>query len=126
MLGHIEDWRAAPLWTPETIEEATRTWFEYLTRDEEPTTGRRSRRSRSWPRAIGPRPRAKSVIMCHGMFDIVHPGHLRHLMYAKEKADLLVASLTADEHIDEGEPSGRTCRRSCGRRTWPRSRWSTT
>ena len=48
--------------------------------------------------AIGPRPRAKSVIMCHGMFDIVHPGHLRHLMYAKEKADLLVASLTADEH----------------------------
>src|SRR5690349_3808435 len=49
--------------------------------------------------AIGPRPRAQSVIMCHGVFDIVHPGHLRHLMYAKEKADLLVASLTADQHI---------------------------
>ncbi len=48
--------------------------------------------------AIGPRPRQKSVIMCHGMFDIVHPGHLRHLSYAKEKADLLIASLTADEH----------------------------
>ena len=37
--------------------------------------------------------------MCHGTFDIVHPGHLRHLMYAKEKADLLIASVTADEHI---------------------------
>ena len=49
--------------------------------------------------AIGPRPRKKSVIMCHGTFDIVHPGHLRHLMYAKEKADLLIASVTADEHI---------------------------
>ena len=48
--------------------------------------------------AIGPRPRAKTVIMCHGMFDIVHPGHLRHLMYAKDKADLLIASLTADVH----------------------------
>jgi len=48
--------------------------------------------------AIGRRPRAKTVIMCHGMFDIVHPGHLRHLMYAKEKADILVASLTADAH----------------------------
>ena len=48
--------------------------------------------------AIGPRPRAKTVIMCHGMFDIVHPGHLRHLMYAKEKADVLIASLTADVH----------------------------
>jgi rfaE bifunctional protein kinase chain/domain/rfaE bifunctional protein nucleotidyltransferase chain/domain len=49
--------------------------------------------------AIGGRPREKTVIMCHGVFDIVHPGHLRHLMYAKEKADILVASLTADAHI---------------------------
>jgi len=49
--------------------------------------------------AIGPRPRDKSVIMCHGTFDIVHPGHLRHLMYASEKADLLIASVTADAHI---------------------------
>jgi rfaE bifunctional protein kinase chain/domain len=53
--------------------------------------------------AIGPRPRQKSVIMCHGVFDIVHPGHLRHLMYAKEKADLLIASLTADEYITKGD-----------------------
>ena len=52
--------------------------------------------------AIGPRPRSKTVIMCHGMFDIVHPGHLRHLAYAKGKADLLIASLTADEHGTKG------------------------
>ena len=51
---------------------------------------------------LGPRPRAKKVIMCHGTFDIVHPGHLRHLVYAKEKADVLVASVTADEHISKG------------------------
>ena len=50
---------------------------------------------------IGPRPRAKSVIMCHGTFDLVHPGHVRHLMYAKSKADLLVASLTSDAHISK-------------------------
>jgi rfaE bifunctional protein kinase chain/domain/rfaE bifunctional protein nucleotidyltransferase chain/domain len=49
--------------------------------------------------AIGPRPREKKVIMCHGTFDIVHPGHVRHLLYAKSKGDLLVASLTADAHI---------------------------
>lgn len=48
---------------------------------------------------IGPPPRARKVIMCHGTFDIVHPGHIRHLMYAKSKADILVASLTADRHI---------------------------
>jgi rfaE bifunctional protein kinase chain/domain len=53
-------------------------------------------------RVIGPRPRRQSVIMCHGMFDIVHPGHLRHLAYAKDKADLLIASLSADEHGTKG------------------------
>lgn len=50
---------------------------------------------------IGPRPRARKVIMCHGAFDLVHPGHLRHLMYAKSKGDLLVASLTSDAHISK-------------------------
>ena len=48
---------------------------------------------------VGKRPREKKVIMCHGTFDIVHPGHVRHLLYAKTKGDLLVASLTADAHI---------------------------
>jgi rfaE bifunctional protein kinase chain/domain/rfaE bifunctional protein nucleotidyltransferase chain/domain len=52
---------------------------------------------------LGPRPRRRKVIMCHGTFDIVHPGHLRHLMYAKEKAPILVASVTADAHISKGE-----------------------
>lgn len=32
MLGQIEEWRAAPLWTPERIEAATRTWFQHLAR----------------------------------------------------------------------------------------------
>ena len=53
--------------------------------------------------AVGPRPRPKTVIMCHGVFDIVHPGHVRHLMYAKEKADILVASLTADTYITKAD-----------------------
>lgn len=48
---------------------------------------------------IGSRPRQKKVIMCHGTFDVVHPGHVRHLLYAKTKGDILIASLTADEHI---------------------------
>ena len=52
---------------------------------------------------IGPRPRARKVIMCHGVFDVVHPGHLRHLIYAKSKADVLVASITADAHISKGQ-----------------------
>lgn len=51
---------------------------------------------------IGSFPRDKKVVMCHGVFDVVHPGHMRHLMYAKGKADILIASLTADHHINKG------------------------
>lgn len=50
-------------------------------------------------RIIGSPPRKRTVIMCHGTFDLVHPGHLRHLIYAKTKADILVASITSDHHI---------------------------
>jgi rfaE bifunctional protein kinase chain/domain len=52
---------------------------------------------------IGPRPRDQKVIMCHGTFDIVHPGHIRHMVYASQKADILVASLTADKHIKKAD-----------------------
>jgi rfaE bifunctional protein kinase chain/domain len=51
--------------------------------------------------AIGPRPRGRKVIMCHGTFDLVHPGHVRHFLYAKSKADVLVASLTSDACISK-------------------------
>ena len=41
----------------------------------------------------------KKVVMCHGTFDIVHPGHIRHLLYAKEKGDILITSVTADKYV---------------------------
>ena len=41
--------------------------------------------------------------MCHGTFDLVHPGHVRHLTYAKGKADVLVTSVTCDEHITKAD-----------------------
>lgn len=52
---------------------------------------------------IGERPRNKKAIMCHGVFDVVHPGHVRHLVYAKSKADILITSITADYHINKGK-----------------------
>lgn len=30
MLKHIDYWREAPVWTPDSIEVATKTWFEFL------------------------------------------------------------------------------------------------
>lgn len=44
----------------------------------------------------------KKIVLCHGCFDIVHPGHIRHLQYAKSKADILVVSVTADKFIKKG------------------------
>ena len=44
----------------------------------------------------------EKVILCHGVFDVVHPGHIRHLIYAKTKADILIVSVTADKFIKKG------------------------
>jgi UDP-glucose 4-epimerase len=33
MLEHIDYWREAPVWTPETIAGATADWFKYLGED---------------------------------------------------------------------------------------------
>jgi UDP-glucose 4-epimerase len=38
VLKHIEDWQDAPVWTPESIADATRSWFKYL--GKEPASGK--------------------------------------------------------------------------------------
>lgn len=50
---------------------------------------------------FGKPPRVKTVIQCHGTFDLVHPGHIRHLMYAKTYADILVVTITSDRFIEK-------------------------
>lgn len=70
-----------------------------LTEAERATFSRKIKTREELRAIIGPFPRAKRVIMCHGTFDLVHPGHIRHLIYAKSKADILVTSLTSDQHI---------------------------
>ena len=57
---------------------------------------------RTLKKILGRRPRKEKVILCHGNFDVVHPGHVRHLTYAKSKADKLIVSITADKFIQKG------------------------
>lgn len=38
----------------------------------------------------------KVVVQCHGCFDIVHPGHIRHLRQAKSHGDILLVTITGD------------------------------
>jgi rfaE bifunctional protein nucleotidyltransferase chain/domain len=41
--------------------------------------------------------------MCHGVFDLVHPGHIRHLVFAKQKVSKLIVSITSDIHVKKAE-----------------------
>jgi len=44
----------------------------------------------------------KKIVLCHGVFDLVHPGHLRHFFFAKERSKTLVVSVTSDQYINKG------------------------
>ncbi len=44
----------------------------------------------------------KKIVLCHGAFDLFHPGHLAHLEQAKKNGDILVVSVTKDKHIKKG------------------------
>ncbi|MFK7884803.1 MAG: PfkB family carbohydrate kinase [Phycisphaerales bacterium] len=45
---------------------------------------------------------SQRVVHCHGCFDIVHPGHVRHLRQAKQLGDILLITITGDAAIDKG------------------------
>ena len=44
-----------------------------------------------------------TVVHCHGCFDLMHIGHIRHLQAARGMGDLLVVTVTADRHVTKGE-----------------------
>lgn len=44
----------------------------------------------------------KTVVHCHGCFDIVHPGHIHYLQFARSQGDLLVVSISADPQVHKG------------------------
>ena len=46
--------------------------------------------------------KGKKVVLCHGVFDIVHVGHIRHFGLAKKEGDILVVSTTKDKYVKRG------------------------
>lgn len=44
----------------------------------------------------------KTVVQCHGCFDIVHPGHIRYLRMARSLGDVLVVTVSGDDVVMKG------------------------
>ena len=44
----------------------------------------------------------KTIALCHGVFDLLHPGHIKHFQAAGAMADVLVVTLTEDRFIRKG------------------------
>lgn len=45
----------------------------------------------------------RTIVQCHGCFDIVHPGHIRYLEFARRQGDVLIVSLTGDSQPAPGD-----------------------
>jgi len=43
-----------------------------------------------------------NIVLCHGMFDLVHLGHIRYFQEAKKQGDILIVTLTADKFCRKG------------------------
>jgi rfaE bifunctional protein nucleotidyltransferase chain/domain len=48
------------------------------------------------------RGRGKRIVQSHGIYDLIHPGHVLHLEEARELGDVLVVTLTADKFVNKG------------------------
>ena len=46
--------------------------------------------------------RNKKIVLCHGVFDLVHLGHIKHFKSAKSFGDYLIVSITGNKHIKKG------------------------
>ena len=44
----------------------------------------------------------KKIIHCHGVFDLIHIGHIKHFREAKKNGDFLVVSITSDKYVNKG------------------------
>ena len=48
------------------------------------------------------RAEGKKVVHCHGVFDLLHIGHIKHLEAARKLGDVLVVTLTPDRFVNKG------------------------
>ena len=46
--------------------------------------------------------RKRKIVLCHGVFDLLHLGHIKHFEEAKKQGDVLIVTVTPDKHVYKG------------------------
>lgn len=44
----------------------------------------------------------KKIVLCHGCFDLMHPGHIKYFQAAKKMGDILIVTVTPDVYVGKG------------------------
>ena len=44
----------------------------------------------------------KKIVHCHGVFDLLHPGHLHHFRLASMLGDILIVTTSPDKYVNKG------------------------
>ena len=59
------------------------------------------------PQALSDDYAQEAVILAHGCFDILHPGHIAHLKAARDLGTALFVGITSDKYVKEAKGSSR-------------------
>lgn len=70
-------------------------------------TGRVLSRSDAAAFAQRLRDAGKTVVFTNGVFDLIHPGHVRYLREARSLGDVLIVGVNADESVRRNKGEGR-------------------
>lgn len=67
------------------------------------TAGRKLKDLRELSRVLETaRAQGKKVVHCHGVFDLLHIGHIRYFEQAKKLGDVLAVTITPDVYVNKG------------------------
>ena len=44
----------------------------------------------------------KKIVQCHGVFDVVHIGHINHFKKAKDYGSVTIVTVTSDRFVNKG------------------------
>ena len=101
LLKNIDSFRDAPIWTPKKIRKATKVWFKFfkkkLMKDKILINKKEIDKKIAFLRK-----KQKKIVLCHGVFDLLHIGHIKHFNEAKSLGDILIVSITSDKFVNKG------------------------